>query len=109
MAEKDGFGSFLIGFLVGGLTGAVVALLYAPMSGEETRTVIKEKAIELKDKTAETLDETYKKAELAAQDAVSKAQDLIKQAQGKTAETLKKGVVLLEGEKEAAKPKKAAA
>ena len=47
MAEKDNFGSFLIGFLVGGLAGAVVALLYAPSTGEETRTVIKDKAIEL--------------------------------------------------------------
>jgi gas vesicle protein len=109
MAEKDGFGSFLIGFLVGGLTGAVVALLFAPQSGEDTRTVIKEKAIELKDKTVETLDETYKKAEVAANDAVAKAQELIKEAQGKAVDTLNKGTVLLEGEKEPVKAKKPAA
>ena len=48
MSERDNFGAFLIGFLVGGITGAVVSLLYAPKSGDETRTVIKEKAIELK-------------------------------------------------------------
>ena len=108
MAEKDGFGTFLLGFLVGGIAGAVVALLYAPASGEETRTVIKDKAIELKDKTVETFDETYKKAEAAATDAVSKAQDLLKQVQTKGAETLKKGQVLLEGDKET-KPKKSAA
>jgi gas vesicle protein len=109
MAEKDGFGSFLIGFLVGGLAGAVVALLYAPASGEETRTVIKDKAIELKDKTVETFDETYKKAEVAATDAVAKAQDLLKKAQTTVSDTAKKGQVLLEGEKEPAKPKKASA
>ncbi len=108
MAEKDGFGTFLLGFLVGGIAGAVVALLYAPASGEETRTVIKDKAIELKDKTVETFDETYKKAEAAATDAVSKAQDLLKQVQTKGAETLKKGQVLLEGDKET-KPKKSVA
>ena len=63
MSEKDNFGAFLVGFLVGGLTGAVVALLYAPNSGEETRAVIKDKAIELKDKTTETLGDAYQKAE----------------------------------------------
>ncbi|EKD88341.1 MAG: hypothetical protein ACD_34C00599G0002 [uncultured bacterium] len=109
MAEKDNFGSFLIGFLVGGLAGAVVALLYAPASGEETRTVIKDKTIELKDKTVETLDETYKKATLAANDAVSKAQDLIKQAKAKEQELAHKGQVVLEAVKETAKPTKPAA
>jgi gas vesicle protein len=109
MAEKDNFGAFLIGVLVGGVAGAVVALLYAPASGEETRTVIKDKAIELKDKTVETLDETYKKAEVAANDAVAKAQELLKTAQSKVAETTKKGQVLLEGDKDVAKTKKAAA
>ena len=109
MADKDNFGSFLVGFLVGGIASAVVALLYAPASGEETRTVSKEKAIELKDRTVETLDETYKKAEVASNDAISKAQELYKVAQEKAVETVKKGQVLLEGEKEPAKPKKAAA
>jgi gas vesicle protein len=44
------FGSFLAGFLIGGLIGAAAALLIAPQSGEETRTVIKTKSIELKDR-----------------------------------------------------------
>jgi len=109
MAEKDNFGSFLIGFLVGGLAGAVVALLYAPASGDETRTVIKDKAIELKDKTVETLDETYKQASAAATDAVSKAQELIKQAKAKEEELTHRGQVVLESVKENVKPKKAAA
>jgi gas vesicle protein len=109
MAEKDNFGSFLIGFLVGGLAGAVVALLYAPATGDETRTVIKDKAIELKDKTVETIDETYKQASVAANDAVGKAQELIKQAQAKEQELAHRGQVVLEAVKETAKPKKAAA
>jgi gas vesicle protein len=109
MSDKDNFGSFLVGFLVGGLAGAVVALLYAPASGEETRTVIKDKTIELKDKTVETLDETYKKATIAANDAVSKAQDLIKQAKAKEQELAHKGQVVLESVKESVKPTKSAA
>jgi len=43
------FGSFLAGFLIGGLVGAATALLLAPQSGEETRNVIVSKSIELKD------------------------------------------------------------
>ncbi len=108
MSDRDNFGAFLVGFLVGGIAGAVVSLLYAPSSGEETRAVIKEKAIELKDKTVETAEEAYKKAEIAANEAAAKAQSMLKAAQTMAAETLKKGSVLLEGEKTEPKPKKTA-
>lgn len=108
MSDSDNFGAFLVGFLVGGITGAAVSLLYAPKSGEETRTVIKEKAIELKDKTAVTAEEAYRKAELAANEAAAKAQEFLKEAQQKAAETLKKAPVVLEVEKPAPKAKKAA-
>lgn len=109
MADRDNFGVFLLGFLVGGLTGAVVSLLYAPQSGEQTRAVIKEKAIELRDKTTDTLEETYNRAEIAASDAVEKAQELIKLAQEKSSELVEKGQVVLEETKEKVKSKKAAA
>jgi Gas vesicle protein len=109
MAERDnGFGSFLIGFLVGGLTGAVISLLYAPQSGEQTRAVIKEKAIELRDKTTDTLEETYKKAEDAATDAVEKAQELIRLAEKKATEVAEQGQVVIEETVSKVKPKKAA-
>ena len=49
MSDNNDFGAFFMGFVVGALTGAVVSLLMAPQSGEETRQVIKEKAIELLD------------------------------------------------------------
>jgi gas vesicle protein len=82
--------------VVGGIAGAVVALLYAPQSGEQTRAVIKEKAIELVDKTTETVEDTYKKAQAAASDAVDKAQGLIKQAEAKAGKLVEKGQVTLE-------------
>ncbi len=53
MSDHDDFGAFLIGFVVGGVAGAVAALLLAPQSGEETRALIKDKSIELRDKAAE--------------------------------------------------------
>jgi gas vesicle protein len=108
MAERDNFGTFLVGFIIGGVTGAVVSLLYAPQSGEKTRAVIKEKTIELVDKTTDTFEDAYKKAENAATDAVQKAQVLIKQAEEKTSQLVDKGHVALEEVKEKAKPKKVA-
>jgi len=53
MADRDDFGSFFAGLIVGGLVGAAVALLVAPQSGEETRTMIRDKSIELRDKASE--------------------------------------------------------
>ncbi len=49
-SDRDEFGAFLVGFIVGGLTGAVVSLLFAPQSGEETRALIRDKSIEIRDK-----------------------------------------------------------
>ena len=70
MSDRDEFGAFLVGFLVGGLTGAVVALLMAPQSGEETRAIIKDKSIELRDRAAETASDYQAKAgEFASQTA----------------------------------------
>ena len=37
MASNDSGGSFVLGFLVGGIVGAAVGLLLAPRSGEDTR------------------------------------------------------------------------
>jgi gas vesicle protein len=80
MSDRDDFGAFLIGFVVGGLTGAVAALLLAPQSGEETRALIKDKGIELRDKAVETADQTKVKVEKYAADAKVKGQELIDSA-----------------------------
>ena len=45
---------FFAGLLVGGLAGAVVSLLMAPRSGQETRDQIQQKGIKLRDEAAET-------------------------------------------------------
>ena len=59
--SKDSSGSsVMIGFVVGALTGAVVALLFAPASGEETRELLGEKARESKDKAREAMDQGRK-------------------------------------------------
>jgi gas vesicle protein len=57
--ENNGLAKGLfIGFLVGGIAGAVTALLYAPKSGKELRGDIKRKTDELKDGVSEYLHAT---------------------------------------------------
>jgi gas vesicle protein len=79
MSERDEFGAFLVGFIVGGLSGAVVALLFAPQSGEETRALIKDKSIELRDKAQISAEEAIARAEAAAADARARADELARQ------------------------------
>jgi gas vesicle protein len=45
---------FILGALAGGLVGGLLALLFAPATGEQTRTFIREKAIELQQRARET-------------------------------------------------------
>jgi gas vesicle protein len=44
--ERAGAGNVLLAFLVGALSGAAVALLYAPRTGRETREYLGERARE---------------------------------------------------------------
>jgi len=88
MSEHDDFGSFLVGFVVGGLTGAVVALLFAPQSGEETRAVIREKGIELRDKASQTAEEALAKAEAAAADAKKRYEELAVEVKSRSQEVI---------------------
>jgi gas vesicle protein len=88
-SDRDEFGAFLVGFIVGGLTGAVVSLLFAPQSGEETRALIRDKSIELRDRAAETAEEALARAESAAAEARVRAEELAKQARARAEELAK--------------------
>jgi gas vesicle protein len=48
--EGSGAGSILLAFILGAVSGAAVALLYAPASGRETREYLGEKAREGKER-----------------------------------------------------------
>jgi gas vesicle protein len=96
MADRDDFSAFLVGFLIGGLTGAVVSLLLAPQSGEETRALIRDKAIELGDKASETAEDAYARAEAAAADARARADELAKLARERAEELQRRGQVIIE-------------
>ena len=51
--ESAGAGSILLAFILGAVSGAAVALLYAPASGRETREYLGEKAREGRARAAE--------------------------------------------------------
>lgn len=85
-SDRDEFGAFLVGFVVGGLSGAVVSLLFAPQSGEETRALIRDKSIELRERAAETAEEALARAEAAAAEARVRADSLAKQARTRAEE-----------------------
>jgi gas vesicle protein len=100
MAENDSdFGTFLVGFIIGGLAGAAAALLLAPQSGEETRTLIRDKSIELKDKAMETAEEARIRAEEAAAEARARAEELTQQARARAEELQQRGKQVLEEQK----------
>jgi gas vesicle protein len=65
MNRDNGIG-FGIGLLTGAVIGGVIALLYAPKSGQETRKVIKDIATEVldtaKEKTSEVVDTVKEEA-----------------------------------------------
>jgi gas vesicle protein len=51
--EGTGAGSILLAFLLGAVSGAAVALLYAPVSGQETREFLGEKTREGRERAME--------------------------------------------------------
>ena len=57
MSKDSNGSSFMIAFVVGALTGAAVAILFAPAAGEETRDYLGKKAREGKDKARDAMDQ----------------------------------------------------
>lgn len=96
MSERDEFGAFLIGFIIGGLTGAAVSLLMAPQTGEETREYLKERAIELRDKAADTAQTTYAQVESTADEVRTRAGEVASKARNTAEDQVRRGQVLLE-------------
>lgn len=50
--RKEGL-SFVFGLMVGTLVGASVAIILAPQSGERTREVLRDRALEYKERAAD--------------------------------------------------------
>jgi gas vesicle protein len=111
MSENNDIGSFVAGVIVGGLVGAAVALLLAPQSGEETRTMIRDKSIEIKDRAMEVGQDALSRAEAAVEEARLRADAAFDELQGRTEELARlareKGVLLKQPPAEATPPAEA--
>ena len=80
---KDNSGSLMVAFVIGALTGAAVALLFAPASGEETREMLGQKAREGKAKAREAMEqgrEFYRSQRENLVTAVERGRDAFQQA-----------------------------
>ncbi len=72
--NKDSAIGFGIGLLTGAVIGGVIALLYAPKTGEETRQLIKDKATKVVDAVKEKTSEVIDTVKDAASEASRKGQ-----------------------------------
>jgi gas vesicle protein len=67
-------------FLRGAVIGAVVALLFAPRSGRETRDILTEKSTEFRDKASDIARDTRIRAESVISDARNKLDETMRSA-----------------------------
>jgi gas vesicle protein len=98
--NNNEFGAFLSGLMLGGIAGAITALLLAPQSGEETRKVILDKSMEIKDKALETVEDARLRAENAAEEARLAAQEYSDKLQQQAKSLQEQGRVILEEQKQ---------
>lgn len=84
MANDDGgAGNVLLAFLLGAVSGAAVALLYAPKSGQETRDYLSEKAREGRERAAE--------AAAKGREAVAKGREAVAQGRETLTTAIERG------------------
>lgn len=91
MNNRNSLGAFLIG----GLVGAAVALLYAPKAGDETRQTLMESGRMVKDKAMKSIDEAQARMETFTEESkrrLGKLRDIGEETLDEQKRTLKTGV-----------------
>jgi gas vesicle protein len=81
--DTNSGGTVMLAFVVGALTGAAVALLFAPASGEETREYIGQKTREGRARAREAVDqgrEVYERQRETLTSAVERGREAYQQA-----------------------------
>jgi gas vesicle protein len=95
MARQDegaGAGSVLLAFILGAISGAAVALLYAPASGRETREYLGDKAREGRARAADAVErgrQVFNEGRETVANAVERGREAYQQARTReTQETM---------------------
>jgi gas vesicle protein len=81
--NNSGSGTVLLAFMVGALTGAAVALLFAPASGEETREYLGQKAREGRARARDAVEqgrEVYQRQRESLTGAIERGREAFQQA-----------------------------
>lgn len=88
MAKDEGTeaGSVLLAFLLGAVSGAAVALLYAPATGKETREVLGERAREGRERAREAAErgrQAFNEGRDSLTSAIEKGREAYQQARAR--------------------------
>jgi gas vesicle protein len=81
--DNNGAGTVMLAFIVGAMTGAAVALLFAPATGEETRDYLGKKAREGASKARDAVDqgrEFYRNQRETITSAIDRGREAFQQA-----------------------------
>ncbi len=104
--NNNELGSFLAGFVIGGLVGAATALILAPQSGQDTRSQIAGKGQELREQSGERLQQYRDLAGSRTQEYRERAGSTFAEARGRLQETggpvLEQARIVLDSGKERA-------
>ena len=66
--DNDVFPDLFTGFIIGAIVGAAIGLLCAPLTGKDTREIVKKGAIKIKSRTAELAEEVKEVAVKTVED-----------------------------------------
>jgi len=84
--EGAGAGSVLLAFILGAVSGAAVALLYAPATGKETREILGERAREGRERAREAAErgrQVFNEGRDSLTSAIEKGREAYEQARAR--------------------------
>jgi gas vesicle protein len=104
MARRGGGLEFLSGLFIGGMLGAVIGLLLAPQSGQETRAQLREPGIELKDELQERAAELQEKVPTIVEEQRARIQEAYEKGKAAAAKRRQEILGALEAESTPGEP-----
>ena len=75
--DKSAATSFLTGAFIGGIVGAALAMIFTPMTGEETRTLLKKKSKEVGKKVDKVREDLEPRVAQVKKDVKKKIREMV--------------------------------